>query len=183
MSMSQIKNALLGTLQAGAERAGADEDFASRVLENQKRVFQIAYSVLGNAADAEEVVQEAFLRAFQKSGLLRDAGKFRAWINRISFRMALNRLRAAKRQLARDDAWQAHRVENEDGARAAEDRVMLERLQEEIAKLPERLRSVLLLSLAEEMEPTDVAAALGLPAGTVRSRLHAARKLLLEAMR
>ena len=183
MGMSQIKNALLGTLRAGAEVEDRDAGFTVRVAENQKRVFQIAYSVLGNAADAEDVAQEAFVRAFQKSALLRDPGKFRAWINRIVFRMALNRLRASRRQLAREDAWQAHRAEDADGERAAENHVMLQRMRTEIANLPERLRCVLLLSLVEEMEPSDVAAALGIPAGTVRSRLHTARKLLLEAMR
>ena len=60
---------------------------------------------------------------------------------------------------------------------------MLEELRAAISSLPEKLRSVLLLSLVEEMDATGVSAVLGLPAGTVRSRLHTARKLLLEAMR
>lgn len=72
-------------LQARAERNDRDARFAARVAENQLRAFHFAYSVLGNAADAEEVAQEAFLRAYQKSGLLREARKFRAWINRIVF--------------------------------------------------------------------------------------------------
>jgi len=70
-----------------------------------------------------------------------------------------------------------------DGAKAAEQQVMLGRLRLEIEQLPEKLRSVLLLSLVEEMDATDVGAVLGIPAGTVRSRLHTARKRLLEVMR
>jgi RNA polymerase sigma-70 factor (ECF subfamily) len=60
---------------------------------------------------------------------------------------------------------------------------MLDRLRKEIERLPEKFRSVLQLSLAEEMEGADVGAVLGIPEGTVRSRLHTARKLLLEAMK
>jgi RNA polymerase sigma-70 factor, ECF subfamily len=171
------------TLMARAEADEGDAGFAARVAENQRRVFQIAYSVLGNAADAEEIAQEAFLRAFRKSGSLREADKFRAWVGRIAFRLALNRRRGQHRQIARDDAWHgASPAHVMDGEQGAEDRLMIERMREEIFKLPERLRAVLLLSLAEEMDASAVGEVLGIPAGTVRSRLHAARKLLLEAM-
>jgi RNA polymerase sigma-70 factor (ECF subfamily) len=61
--------------------------------------------------------------------------------------------------------------------------VMLDRLRREIERLPEKLRAVLQLSLVEEMEAADVGAVLGIPAGTVRSRVHTARKLLLDAMK
>ena len=182
--MNGVTIAFVETLIARAEPGEHDGGFAARVAENQRRVFQIAYSVLRNAADAEEVAQEAFLQAFRKAGSLRAAGKFRAWVSRIVFRLALNRRRGLGRRMARDDAWYAAGIPNvADGERSAEDRVLLQRLREEIDKLPGRLRAVLLLSIVEDMEAADVAAALGIPAGTVRSRLHAAKKLLLEAMR
>ena len=60
---------------------------------------------------------------------------------------------------------------------------MVERLRNEVDALPEKLRAVLQLSIVEGMEPTDVGDVLGIPAGTVRSRLHAARKQLLEVMK
>lgn len=158
--------------------------FGERIAENQRRVFQIALSVLGNRADAEDVAQEAFLRAYQKFDSLREAEKFRAWVNRIVFRLALNRKRGYRRRLARDAAWHsAETITTVDGAKEAEQQVMLDRLRREIERLPEKLRSVLLLSLVEEMDATDVGAVLGIPGGTVRSRLHAARKVLLEVMR
>ncbi len=179
-----MTHAFVEALIARAEAEEGDAGFAARVAESQRRVFQIAYGVLGNAADAEEVAQEAFLRAFRKSASLREAGKFKAWVNRIAFRLALNRRRGQRRQMARDDAWHAtggHRAT--DGERAAEDRMLLQRLREEIDRLPGRLRAVVLLSIVEDMEAADVGAVLGIPAGTARSRLHTARKLLLEAMR
>lgn len=172
-------NALIASAEARNPGAG----FGQRIAENQRRVFQIAYSVLGNSADAEDVSQEAFLRAYQKFDGLREAEKFRAWVNRIVFRLALNRKRGHRRRLARDSAWQGMETQPVvDGVKQAEHQVMLDRLRKEVDRLPEKLRSVLQLSLVEEMEPTDVGAVLGIPAGTVRSRLHTARKLLLEVM-
>jgi RNA polymerase sigma-70 factor (ECF subfamily) len=160
------------------------EGFGERIAENQRRVFQIAYSALGNSADAEDAAQEAFLRAYQKFDSLRDAEKFRGWVNRIVFRLALNRRRGHGRRLTRDTAWQMTETRTMvDGAKDAEQLVMLDRLRREIERLPEKLRSVLQLSLAEEMEAADVGAVLGIPEGTVRSRMHTARKLLLEVMK
>ena len=171
-------------LIAKAEALNPEAGFNERIAENQRRVFQIAYSVLGNSADAEDAAQEAFLRAYQKRVSLREAEKFRGWVNRIVFRLALNRQRSHRRRLARDTAWQATETPvMVDGAKDAEQLVMLDRLRREIERLPQKLRSVLQLSLVEEMEAADVGAVLGIPAGTVRSRLHAARKLLLEVMK
>src|SRR5947209_15082973 len=182
-SGSGVTGACMEALIARVEAEEHGPAFGARVAENQRRVFQIAYGVLGNAADAEEVAQEAFLQAFRKAGSLRAAGKFRAWVSRIVFRLALNRRRGLGRRMARDDAWYTAGTPNvTDGERSAEDHVLLQRLREEIDKLPGRLRAVLLLSIVEDMEAADVGAALGIPAGTVRSRLHAARKLLLEAI-
>ncbi len=173
-------DALIARTEADEREAG----FGARVAENQRRVFQIAYGILGNSADAEEVAQEAFLRAYQKFQSLREAEKFRAWVNRIAFRLALNRQRGLRRQLTRETAWHAAGTgETVDGTRNAEERVRVERLRNEIEGLPEKLRRVLQLSIVEDMDATDVGVVLGIPAGTVRSRLHTARKLLLEAMK
>lgn len=161
-------------------RDDATDTFAARVAETQRRVFQVAYSVLSDAADAEEVAQEAFLCAYRRFSSLRDPAKFRAWVSRIALRLALNRRRARGRQLARDTRWHAsfpEPVANPDDAFA------LARLRAEIERLPEKLRAVVLLSAIEGMDAREVAAVLDIPVGTVRSRLHLARKHLLEAIR
>jgi RNA polymerase sigma-70 factor (ECF subfamily) len=174
----------VSALIARAEARSPEAGLGQHIAENQRRVFQIAYSVLGNAADAEDVAQEAFLRACQKSALLRDTEKFRGWLNRIVFRLALNRRRGHRRRLARDTAWQITETQVAvDGAKVAEQRLMLERLRREIERLPKKLRSVLQLSLVDEMDAAGVGAVLGIPAGTVRSRLHTARRLLLDVMK
>jgi RNA polymerase sigma-70 factor (ECF subfamily) len=174
----------VSALIARAEPRSPEAGLGERIAENQRRVFQIAYSILGNTADAEDVAQEAFLQAYQKFALLREAEKFRGWVNRIVFRLALNRQRGHRRRLARDTAWQMSETRTTvDGAKDAEQQVLLDRLRREIERLPKKLRSVLQLSLVEEMDAADVGAVLGIPEGTVRSRLHTARKLLLEVMK
>jgi RNA polymerase sigma-70 factor (ECF subfamily) len=161
-----------------------EADFAARVAETQRRVFQVAYSILADPADAEEVAQEAFLRAHRRFSSLRDPARFRAWVGRIAVRLALNRHRARRRQLNRETAWYVSRPQPvADGARAAADRLFLERLRTEIDRLPDKLRVVVLLAGVDSMEASEVAAVLGIPVGTVRSRLHRARKRLLEVMK
>lgn len=176
--------ACVDALIARTETDEREAGFGARVAENQRRVFQIAYGILGNSADAEDVAQEAFLRAYQKFRSLRESENFRAWVNRIAFRLALNRQRGQRRRLTRESAWHgAGTGETVDGTRIADERVLLERLRNEIEGLPRKLRRVLQLSIVGDMDATDVAVVLGIPAGTVRSRLHTARKLLLEAMK
>ncbi len=175
--MSSWAEALISGTTVGEREV----DFATRVQQTQHRVFQIAYSVLLNAADAEEVAQDAFVRAYRHAGSLRDPDKFRAWVGRIAFRLALNRRRAQGRRLARDTAWCAARQNPlVEGSHNGALGVFLARVRTEIDRLPEKLRVVLLLSAVEGMEAREVAAVLDIPAGTVRSRLHLARKRLLE---
>lgn len=170
-------------VQTETVMAGSETEFAALVSQNQRRVFQIAYSVLGNAADAEDVAQETFLSAYRHLGSLQDGEKFRAWVNRIAFRCALNRRRAVRRSVLRDTAWHTTVPETTDGERVAQDHLLLAQLRQTMEKLPRKLRLVLQLSVVDEMDAAGIGAVLGIPAGTVRSRLHAARKLLLEAMK
>ena len=179
-----MMDACVTILMGRTEAEECEPEFGARVAENQRRVFQIAYGVLGNAADAEDIAQETFLRGYKKFGSLRDAEKFRAWVNRIAFRLALNRQRGQRRRVARDSAWHVAEVGvMVDGEKTAEQQFVLNQLRREIEELPEKLRSVLQLSLVEEMGAEEVGAVLGIPSGTVRSRLHTARKLLLEVMK
>jgi RNA polymerase sigma-70 factor, ECF subfamily len=160
-----------------------EADFAARMRETKQVVFRVACSVLHESADAEEIAQDAFLQAYGQMGSLREPAKFRAWVCRIAFRLALNRRRAQGRRMARDTAWHESRAQQVyDGERASAEREYLERLRGEIERLPERLRSVILLASVAGMEASEVAAVLEIPSGTVRRRLHEARKKLIEAM-
>ncbi len=149
---------------------------------NQRTVFQIALSVVGNAADAEDVTQDAFIRAYSKFESLKEPQRFRAWVCRIARRVALNRLRSETRFRKREERSYDDAPVGVDVAAAAEEREFQQRIREGIDRLPERLRDVVLLCAIEGLEPTAVGAILGIPAGTARSRLHAGRKHLLRMM-
>ena len=157
-------------------------NFEQLLRDNHGTVYRVAYAVLVNAADAEEVTQDAFLRAYQKFSSLRDPHKFRAWVARVSWRLALNRRRADWRAMRRDTLWfssQAVPADPEVEAAAGELKL---RIQESITRLPEKLRSVLLLSAIQELEARTVGEILKIPEATVRTRLYLARRQLLKTL-
>ena len=159
-------------------------DFERLMRESYRLVYQVAYSVLGNAADAEEVAQDTFLKAYRRFGSLRDGDKFRPWVARASWRLALNYRRGAMRAMGRDGAWLANQTACETPESQASDREFEVRLRAQVELLPEKLKAVVLLIGVEEMDVRTVAGILGIPEGTVRSRLHLARRQLLrEVMR
>src|SRR5256885_8280320 len=89
------------------EAAPADtkREFEERLAECGPLAYRVARGVLRNTADAEDVAQEALLRAYSKFDRLRDRNRFRAWLVRIAFRLALDRLRSGKRRELRDTLW------------------------------------------------------------------------------
>jgi RNA polymerase sigma-70 factor (ECF subfamily) len=157
-------------------------EFECWLRQCQRLVYRIAFGVLRDTADAEEITQDVFLRAYRKVSGLRDPGKFRAWVARMSWRLALNRQRAAGRSRRRETSWwQASNPGPGDAEQMAAQREFESRLREEIERLPEKLRAVLLMSAVEDLQAPEIAVVLGIPDGTVRSRLHLARKQLLRA--
>jgi RNA polymerase sigma-70 factor (ECF subfamily) len=164
-----------------AEKAGP-ASFDHLVRLNTRTVFQIALSVVGNAADAEDVTQDAFIRAYVKFESLNEPQRFRAWVCRIARHVALNHIRSATRFRKREERGHDDATASVDVEEVAEVRDFQRRLRAAIDRLPARLRDVVLLCAIEELEPTEVAGILGIPAGTVRSRLHAGRKHLLRMM-
>jgi RNA polymerase sigma-70 factor (ECF subfamily) len=174
-----------GTPERELERTGADAEFEARLAECGPLAYRISQGVLRNAADAEDVAQEALLKAFRNFHRLRDPQKFRAWLVRITFRMALDRWRSAKRREKRESQWampelRPSPLSAEDLAASGEFQIRLERAMEE---LPEKLRLVVLLAAMQGYTLEEVSSMLGIPMGTVKSRLFFARKLLAEKLR
>jgi len=157
-------------------------DFERLLRDTHRTVFQVAYAVLANPADAEEVTQDAFLRAYKKFSSLRDPQKFRAWVARMSWRLALNRRRSNFRALRRDGSWFRSRSVPNDPEAEASAREFESRLQEHIAGLPEKLRSALLLSAVQGLDARTVGIILNVPEATARSRLFLARRQLLKTL-
>jgi RNA polymerase sigma-70 factor (ECF subfamily) len=170
-----------------SEEAHAEAEIAtlreweSLLVENAPLAFRVARGVLRNDADAEDVAQEALLRAYRRFERLRDRARFRAWIVRISFRIALDRLRAAKRRQRRESDWLYENSRNvREHSESAEFRRQFDRALEE---LPEKQRLVMLLAAMEGHSLEEVSVLLAVPVGTVKSRLFFARKTLAEKLR
>ena len=155
-------------------------DFEQLMRNSYRLVYRVAYAVLGNAADAEEVAQDTFLSAYRKFDSLRDANKFGSWVARSSWRLALNYRRGATRAMGRDGAWVAVQTVSETPERQALEREFEVLLRAQVERLPAKLKAVVLLTGVEEMDIRAVAGILGIPEGTVRSRLHLARRQLLR---
>jgi RNA polymerase sigma-70 factor (ECF subfamily) len=169
------------------ETAQADmrRDFEERLAECGPLAYRVARGVLRNAADAEDVAQEALLRAYRRFDGLRDRNRFRAWLVRIAFRIAIDRLRSGKRREQRDTLWsqperQPHAATAEDLAASNEFQAHLETA---LGELPEKLRLVLLLAAMEGHTIDEIAGILGISTGTVKSRIFYARRQLAEKLR
>jgi RNA polymerase sigma-70 factor (ECF subfamily) len=159
-----------------------DQEFENRLRDSSRLAFNIAYGVLRNRADAEEVAQDAFTRAFRRFRQLRDRDRFRAWLTRMTWRLAIDRWRADRRRLARElattaSAWHASTEE----LAVARERSAL--VWKAIDRLPDRLRIVVVLSAIEGHDTREVARLLDIPEGTVKSRLFTARRTLAEHLR
>jgi RNA polymerase sigma-70 factor (ECF subfamily) len=160
-------------------------EFEARLAECGRLAYRVARGVLRNTADAEDVAQEALLRAYRHFDRLRDRNRFRGWLVRIAFRLALDRLRSRKRSEVRDTLWSQpeHRppaATAEDLAASNEFQAHLDRALEE---LPEKLRLVLLLAALEGHTIEEIAGMVGISTGTVKSRIFYARRQLGEKLR
>ena len=158
-------------------RAGDAIAFEELVITYQHRVFGVALRMLGNAAEAEEVAQEAFVRAHRALGDFRGDAKLSTWLYAITSRLCLNRLASGERRLARQGEDTLLRLS--DAAprpdAALERRELETALGRAIADLAEDGRIVVVLRDLEGLSYEEIAQVLELPLGTVRSRLHRAR--------
>jgi len=172
-------------LEHEAARADARREFEERLAECGPIAYRVARGVLRNTADAEDVAQEAMLRAYRRFDRLRDRTRFRAWLVRIAFRLALDRLRSGKRRELRDTTWS--QPEHQPPAANAEDLAASNefhaRLENALAELPEKLRLALLLAAMEGNTIEEIAGMPGISTGTVKSRLFYARRQLAEKLR
>ena len=164
-----------------------DETFEARLADSSRLAFRVAYSVLRHRQDAEDAAQDALVKAYRKFAQLRDRDRFRAWLVRTTWRLALDRRRGDKRREAREQRDAPARIGiGEAGSprdEPVDDLVARERaahLWRAIDALPEKLRVVVVLANIEGHDVGDVARLLALPDGTVKSRLFLARQRLKE---
>jgi RNA polymerase sigma-70 factor (ECF subfamily) len=166
------------------ERARRGDPAAWEALtrRHQEGVFRYAYLHLGNAQEAEDVAQEAFLRTFQSRDRLDPSRPLRPWLLSIAANLARNRRRSAGRYWAALRRFVKAQPQGapRSGPRDPRDRkgLMAQRLWEAVQKLPGRDREVIYLRYFLEIPTVETAETLGVPEGTVKSRLARARERL-----
>jgi RNA polymerase sigma-70 factor, ECF subfamily len=171
-----------------------EREFETRLVESSTLAFRVAYGVLRHQQDAEDVAQEAFVKAYRRFRELRDRDRFRTWLVRIAWRLAIDRQRSDRRRQARDRAAEGL-GSADDGTTGASSvasaagvleelqaRERAARLWSAIDELPEKLHVALVLANIEEHDVAEVARLLDVPEGTVKSRLFLARQRLKERL-
>jgi len=162
-------------------KRGDERAFATLVRAHEQTVFRLAYVITGSAADAEDVAQEAFAKAWSALSRFRDSEPLRPWLLRIAANEARNRRRATTRRVQL--ALRAGRAESSGGAApspeatalAAEER---SRLLEALGRLPLEAQLVLTCRYLLDLSEEETAAALRLRRGTVKSRTSRALERL-----
>jgi RNA polymerase sigma-70 factor (ECF subfamily) len=168
-------------------RSGDRNAFGELVNRHMQRAYYIALGLTGSHEDALDLSQEAFARAFRARASLDPDRPFYAWLYQIVRRLCFNFLRdrsTRRRRLDEAIPWLTQeagaRASQSDPARSAERAELRARVQAAIEKLPEREREVLVLKEFEGLRYREIAELLGIPIGTVMSRLYYARRRLAE---
>jgi RNA polymerase sigma factor (sigma-70 family) len=139
--------------------------------------YRLAGYILGNAPDAEDAVQEAIVRGWQAWGGLREAERFEPWFDRIVVNVCRDRLRR-RRTIRFVELDEGIGVHGTDPFAAALARVEVDRL---VGVLDAEQRAIVLLRFWRDLQVDEIAVRLGIPAGTVKSKLHYALRALREA--
>jgi RNA polymerase sigma-70 factor (ECF subfamily) len=162
--------------------AGRTEAFAELVGRYQDRLFHVAYRVVDNPDDAADVVQDVFVNAFQSLSTFKGDSEFFTWLYRIAFNTAISFKRRKKVTVSLDGRRDSDpslepidpsldSAPGSDLERREDERVLTEAL----TKLSGEHRAVLVLKDLEGMKYEEIAEVMGVPIGTIRSRLHRAR--------
>ena len=165
-------------------RQGDEAAFEQLVLRHQRYVFNLAYRVLGDYAEAEDVTQEAFVRVWRGLSGFRGQARFTTWLYRIVHNLCPNRLPGLRRELLQTEPLEEV-LANPDPSPADlfDVRERLAFLHAQLDRLPEKYRLVLTLRYLQHLSYAEVAAALDVPMGTVKTHIHRARQLLRERLR
>jgi len=168
----------------GRLRAGDALAFEELVRSYQHRVFGVAYRMLGNGSEAEEIAQETFLRAHRSLADFRGDAKLSTWLYAIASRLCLTRLGSRERLMTRQGETGLLRLPHDAMGPDAEleQSEMEAALHRAIDELPDDRRIVVVLRDIEGLSYEEIAEALDIELGTVRSRLHRARMDLKDKM-
>jgi RNA polymerase sigma-70 factor (ECF subfamily) len=175
-------------------RSLARDDQAFRIIMSRynRRLYRIARGIIRNDSDAEDIVQEAYVKAFMHLANFRGESSLATWLSRITINEALGRLRR-KRTMKEVSRVEDQRTEaeiipfpqmttNEDPEKTMAQRQILQLVEQATDNLPENFRLVFVTRVIEGMNVEETAEILGIPPETVKTRLHRARKLVREQL-
>ena len=167
------------------QRAEEEAALAALVSQYSGTLYRVAFSVLRNPADAEDAVQEAFLRVLRHRDTLGEVRDNRVWLIRIVWNIVLDRKRRSKTRPETDDVSELARVLPAKGLSAEEVTAAAQHHSRVLAcveQLPNKEREVLTLSAFEELSSVEIAEVLGITESSVRSRLFRARNRMAELL-
>jgi len=156
-----------------------DQRFEAELLPQLRSLFGAAYRMTGNAHDAEDLVQETFLRAYRAIDRFEPGSNSRAWLHTILQRVRTDAFRRRKRRPETVELFGEGPAIPPGQDALASGREDLERA---LAALPEAFRTAVVLRDLQELSYAEISATLGIPVGTVMSRIHRGRSLLREAL-
>ncbi|RDW14982.1 RNA polymerase sigma factor SigW [Oceanobacillus chungangensis] len=173
-------------------KKGDQAAFSDVVEYYQHKIYQHCYRMLGNAHEAEDMAQEAFIRAYVNIDSFDDGRKFSTWLYRIATNLTIDRIRKRKpdffldaeikgtegldmySQLASTYISPSDKVEG----------IELQRyIHHEISELPPKYRSIIILRYIEEFSLQEISEILDIPLGTVKTRIHRGREALRKRLR
>ena len=183
---SDHKAARFDVGQAVARAHLGEPDMLSALMrQHNRRMFRIARSILRNDAEAEDIVQDAFVKAFTELDTLRDPGSVAAWLARITANLAISRIRLLKRRgrIVLADGELKDSPDYIESDQSTPERLtaineVRRLLESAIDRLPDGFREVFMLRVVEQMSVEETASTLGILAQTVKSRLHRAKAML-----
>ena len=165
--------------------SGDSNAFSEIVERFQRPVFSVVYRMVGNVEDAEDVVQDTFVKIYRHLGSFEGRSRLSTWLFQIAINRARNFLRRGK--IARFVPLPAEEMPGTDSGTSPEGPVIaretLERLHLALGRIPAEQREVFVLREMEELSYREIAEALGVPLGTVMSRLSRARDALQGDMK
>ncbi|HSP14414.1 MAG TPA: sigma-70 family RNA polymerase sigma factor [Thermoanaerobaculia bacterium] len=155
-------------------RAGDGDGFTAIVSEHEAMVFSLAYHFFNDRPRAEEIAQDVFLQLFRNLGSIENPAHLKHWLRQVTTRRCIDQLRHA-RGLHAVPLETVDEIHSND--RAA-DPLLDRKLRNLIAGLPDMQRAVITLRYQEDLDPTEIAAIVGVPVNTVKSHLHRALQSL-----
>jgi len=181
-SMAAIGQVILSQALLSAD--AKDREFEAAVREHARHVYGVAQAVLRNHHDAEDAVQETFLRFLRQQRNWAGIRNPRAWLARTAWRVALDRRRQVMAVSMEEAAGvvETLRAAGASAEEVAAQSQMLALVERLIASLPKELRDPLTLSTVEELTSAEIGEVLGIPEGSVRERVSRARSVLSEKL-